>query len=129
MKKVLFINLGKHYGGAEKLIELLAKENNSILALDIDGDFIRKINFDKIKVIECSTKKLKLIKSIFLLKKYIKQEDINIIHSHGVPSNLISLILKYLTGVKVMTTIHSDIEFDFTGIKKNIYKIREIYIT
>lgn len=128
MTKILVINLGKHYGGAEKLIETLLENNGEmIVALDVNGELIKKINSDT-EIIECSTKGLEIIKTIIKLKKIIKNNDIKIIHTHGVPSNLVGLILKNLTGVKQIATIHSDLNFDFSGIKKNMYLTLEKFV-
>lgn len=128
MEKILIINLGKHYGGAEKLIERLLQNNDKMMiALDVNGELINKIN-NNVEIIKCSTKGLDIIKSILKLKKIIKNNDIKIIHTHGVPSNLIGLILKKLTRVKQITTIHSDLKFDFYGVKKYIYIYIEKFI-
>lgn len=126
--KILVINLGKHYGGAEKLIETLLKSNKEMMiALDVNGESINKIN-NETEIIKCSTKGLAIIKTIVKLKDVIKSNNIRIIHTHGLPSNLVGLILKSLTGVKQITTIHSDLNFDFYGAKKNIYIFLEKFI-
>lgn len=128
MAKILIINLGKHYGGAEKLIETLLENNNEMMiALDINGELINRIN-NNIEIIKCSTKGLNIIKTIQKIKKVIEDNDIKIIHTHGIPSNLVGLILKKLTRVRQITTIHSDLNFDFFGVKKNIYIYLEKFL-
>jgi glycosyltransferase involved in cell wall biosynthesis len=46
------------------------------------------------------------IKFILKLKKTIQEEKIDIIHAHGFPSAIASLILKILCGVKIVYTHH-----------------------
>lgn len=133
-KKVLIIDLGKSYGGAEKLIEnLLVGLRNDFdmrIAINLKGEFILKSNiideFNKITLI--NTKKT-IIKNIFSLIKYIKRERIDIIHCHGTPSNAIGILLKKLCKVKFISTIHSDLNYEFDGIKKLIYlKIEKLML-
>ncbi|WP_288222136.1 glycosyltransferase [uncultured Clostridium sp.] len=129
MKKILMLNLGKHYGGAEKLIENLAYSSDDIyLALDVNGQFISKININNNRIIKCTTKKKESFKNIKNLIDYIKENNIEVIHSHGTPSNVIAIILKLFCNIKIITTIHSDLNYDFEGNKKKVYLLIEKFI-
>ena len=125
-KKVIVLDLGKSYGGAEKLIENiivgLNEEFEFTLALDIDGEFVEKSNILKNhKILYFRNNAKNLIINIIKLRNYIRNNKIDIIHCHGTPSNLIGLILKKICKIKFITTIHSDLMYEFKGIKRDIY--------
>lgn len=125
-KKVLIIDLGKSYGGAEKLIE------NLIVGLKYDFDITMVINkygefkekseiINSIEILTLTNNSKSIIKNVCILKKYIKENNINIIHCHGAPSNIIGLILKKICDVKFVSTVHSDLMYEFEGKKKQVY--------
>lgn len=125
-KKILMIDLGKSYGGAEKLIEniMLGLENDFdiSIAIDRDGEFRRKSESIKIfKTLLLNNNLKNLIKNILVIHKYVKKEKIDTIHCHGTPSNIIGIILKKTCRVKFITTVHSDLMYEFQGKKKFIY--------
>lgn len=125
-KKILMIDLGKSYGGAEKLIENivvgLKDDFNISIAIDRYGEFRRKSESIKVfKTLLLNNNFKNLIKNILIIHKYVKKEEIDIIHCHGTPSNIIGIILKKICGVKFITTVHSDLMYEFQGKKKFIY--------
>ncbi|MDB8567891.1 glycosyltransferase [Turicibacter sanguinis] len=128
MGKILIINLGKHYGGAEKLIESLTDIEDTLLALNKDNEFSQLMLKNKKKVLLCSTQKKDLVKTVISLYRYIKKYEIDIIHCHGIPSNIVGYLLKKIVNVKVITTIHSDLDYDFSGLKRIIYMKIEKYL-
>jgi L-malate glycosyltransferase len=125
-KKILMIDLGKSYGGAEKLIEniMLGLEDDFDISIAIDraGEFRSKSEPLKIfKTLLLNNNLKNLIKNIFIIRKYVKKEKIDTIHCHGIPSNIIGIILKKTCRIKFITTIHSDLLYEFQGKKKFIY--------
>lgn len=125
-RKILMIDLGKSYGGAEKLIEniiLGLKDDFDIsIAIDRDGEFRRKSEAIKVcKTLLVNNNLKNLIKNILVIRKYIKKEKIYTIHCHGTPSNIIGIVLKKTCRVKFITTVHSDLMYEFEGKKKFIY--------
>lgn len=125
-KKILMINLGKSYGGAEKLIENimlgLKDEFDISIAIAIDGEFRKKSEVIKpFKTLLLNNNFKNLIKNILIIRNYIKKEKVDIIHCHGNPSNIIGIVLKKICKVKYINTVHSDLMYEFQGIKKFIY--------
>ena len=49
------------------------------------------------------------------LAEYIRQEGFQLIHCHGARANMIGALLRRLTGLPVVTTIHSDYKIDYMG--------------
>lgn len=125
MKKILIINLGKEYGGAETLIRNITyhlKQFDISLCVDKDGEFYRKNLILKENILPCSAKKFQYILSIFEIIKYVKKNEIDIIHTHGTPANIIGALCKLIYKCKFIVTIHSDLDYDFSGKKLKIYK-------
>ena len=128
MKKVLIINLGKEYGGAETLIRNIIHhidEVEVLLCVDKNGQFYNKDLRFKNNILICSTKNIHYISSIFKIIKYVKNNKIDVIHTHGTPSNIVGIICKLVCKCKFIVTIHSDLDYDFSGNKLKIYKIVE----
>ncbi len=125
-EKLLVIDLGKAYGGAEKLIEniiLGLKDDFDItLAINNYGDFIKKSDCIKeFKILAVNNGMKTFINTIINLVNYVNSENIKIVHCHGTPSNIVGIILKKICKVKFITTIHSDLEYEFQGKKKLVY--------
>lgn len=130
--KVLIIDLGKEYGGAEKLIEniILGLKNDVEVHLIINsnGDFAKKGKiFNDCKVILLENGLKKFIGVILKVIKYVKKEDITVIQCNGTPSNIVGIILKIILKIRLISTIHSDISYEFEGLKRNIYLKIEKY--
>ena len=49
------------------------------------------------------------------LAEYIRQEGFQLIHCHGSRANMIGALLRGVTGLPVVTTIHSDYKIDYMG--------------
>lgn len=49
------------------------------------------------------------------LAEYIRQEGFQLIHCHGARANMIGALLRGVTGLPVVTTIHSDYKIDYMG--------------
>ena len=116
----MIINLGNQYGGIERHIESFLKiidlKNIKLyLVCRKDSKFHKSlINghiSSEIKILAIDIGRKRIIKSIRNLSKYIKKENINIIHSHGITSNLICNIVKS-KGIKSINSVHGYSDFD-----------------
>lgn len=124
-KKVLILDLGREYGGAEKVIENLVVSLSEEVEIKL---YVNKVTKDKFtnkglpKHIQGKDISFigyfKLIKDIF---EDIKNSKIDILNTHGMSANLIGVILRTITKVKFIVTIHSDLNYDFNGIKNRVY--------
>lgn len=118
MKHVLFIDLARQYGGAEKYIEGLIdeyreKKIKTSLLLRKNSLFSAKINGDEVITIDAS--KISIFKDIDNVKKYIYENNVNIIHVNGINSEVFLKLLKYKIKEKnivYVSTIHGIAEFD-----------------
>lgn len=130
--KVLIIDLGKEYGGAEKLIENiivgLKSDTEVHLIINSNGDFDKKGKiFSDCKVVSLENSSKKFIGVIIKVIKYVREENITVIQCNGTPSNIIGIILKKVLKTRFISTIHSDISYEFKGIKRSIYLQIEKY--
>ena len=143
MINVLTIDLGRDYGGAEKVIENLFFYNYSDINMHLvalkDTKFFEVIKSkDKNKnFMFIENDKKKILKSLFEVKKYIENNNIDIIHAHGVTSEIFGVLLSKMTKCKLVTTIHSRADFDTTnklkgkiycGLQKYLLNFNEKYI-
>ena len=108
--------------GLKNIMIGLGNDFDISIAVDMDGEFWEKSKSIKMfKTLLLSNNLKNLIKNIIVIRKYIRKEEIDIIHCHGTPSNIIGVILKKTCRVKFITTIHSDLMYEFQGKKKFIY--------
>lgn len=128
MINVLTIDLGRDYGGAEKVIENLFFYNYSDINMHLvalkDTKFFEVIESkdNKQNCVFIENDKKKILKSLFEVKKYIENNKIDIIHAHGVTSEIFGVLLAKMTKRKLVTTIHSRADFDTTNeLKGKIY--------
>lgn len=128
--KLLIINLGKAYGGMERQIEslLVGLENefDITLIVNLNGEFVQKSKLiNDYNVIKINNSIKTFYKTIINITKYVKREDIKIVHCNGSPANIVGIILSKVLKVKFISAVHSDIFYEFKGLKKFIYKIVE----
>ncbi len=98
--------------------ELLKRGHHIVLVADDEGNDHRKriIEFEKwdsfqyvpIKMIGVQNDRRHLVKTAFELRKLVKKNHIQIIHSHGQALCVICQIVKWLTGVPFLWTNHID---------------------
>ena len=125
-KKILIIDIGKEYGGAEIMIENLISAINDEVDISLvvnDNGIFKKNVLSKYNInVLCIRNSLKkLLSNIIKIKKYVKENNIDIINVHGIIAGLIGVSVKRTGKVKLIATIHSDLKYDFNGIKKLIY--------
>ncbi|WP_057911620.1 glycosyltransferase [Peribacillus muralis] len=135
MTKILMIDIGSHFGGAEKhIFDLVNEAEKKFPSLNFHI-VVRKSNrlYDLLNNKQNSNVEFYLLKEtgiefndIFRLVKYIKKQNIEVMHAHTVASNILGCILSLLTKAKVVTTIHGIINYDYPNrLKKTIYRILE----
>lgn len=130
-KSIIIIDLGKVYGGAEKVVENLAisleDEVNIILYISEKNKnkFEFKCKSTDSQIIYVDNNIISYIKLIIETIKKNNDKKIKVINTHGMLANLIGLIIKVISKIRVITTIHSDIEYDFIGIKRKMYYLIE----
>lgn len=128
--KLLIIDLGKAYGGMEKQVESLVvgldDKFDITLAINSNGEFIEKSNIIRsYKVIKFNNSLKTFYRTIIEIIKYVKTEKIKVVHCNGTPANIIGIILNKMLKVKFISTVHSDIIYEFNGVKRVIYKFIE----
>jgi len=118
--KVLHLNAGNETGGGMVHILSLLKELNTdemILGVFEKGAMYTEAKKHGINVIcfdQTSRFNLSILKEI---ARYVKNEQIDIVHTHGARANLYGFLLKKVgrCHCKWITTIHSDPRDDFLG--------------
>lgn len=123
MKKVLHLISGGDVGGAKTHVFTLVKELQKTIPIKIicfmEGSFAeegRQMGID-IQVLEQERRyDLRVVDKLISI---IKQEDFDIIHSHGARANFITRFIKSKINIPCVTTVHSDFMLDFKG---NLYK-------
>lgn len=120
MEQILMIDLGKQYGGAERYVESICKllENQYCFHVLVRNNslFYDKCCAKKIKnIIGISLNPLNLFENILKVKKYILDNNIDIIHAHGINSEVFCTVLRsILRNKKIMfvSTVHGIAEMD-----------------
>lgn len=127
--KVLHIIQGKHFGGAEQVVYILSKcaDRNhvtpAVLCLS-DGLLFKKL---KHSVISCFLIPMKskgnILIPVLKTAKLIKKEQIDIVHTHTVRSNLIGRLAAFLTRRKCVTHVHHHILREFADIRRGKFNL------
>ena len=104
-------------GGAEthliNLVEALKKHGHRSFVTSSGGIYEQELEQEAIDHYQLPIKSknpLNLFKTIFKLKKYVKENEIDIIHGHGRMPAFIGYLLSKLTGVHFITTAHAKVE-------------------
>ncbi|WP_449537825.1 glycosyltransferase [Ferdinandcohnia sp. Marseille-Q9671] len=124
--KVLHLNAGAETGGG--MIHILSLLNQLNRDEFILGVFEKGVMFEKAKELgihvivfqQSNRYDLSIFKQII---KFINENRIDIVHTHGARANLYAFIMKGFTKCKWVTTIHSDPRDDFLkgGLKGTIF--------
>jgi len=109
---ILFISARSDMGGGPRhiydLIEGISKQHpefNIYIAAPDEPPFYEKFKKNASGIISIPKRKLSIL-TIFLLIKYVKENKIDIIHSHGRGAGIYSKILYIFTKAKVIHTFH-----------------------
>lgn len=133
---ILYLNNSVHLGGDTKCILKLCKElksENNIYMASRGG--VLKEEFEKlgVKHIEINNIRDKgianTLQNISKLKKIIKQNNIEIIHSHHRMTTLLAKLATIFTDVKVVHTQHLCIEDKFKLTKLSLNNINTITVS
>lgn len=113
--KILHLIGGGDVGGAKTHVLSLLKELSK--KTDVKLISFRKGSFsDEAKSIGINVEVIHsgfIFLDIFRVVRIIKSEGFDIIHSHGSKANMIGAIVKFITGLPAVTTIHSDYRLDY----------------
>ena len=121
--KVLCLTASTHIGGAERLILDLANQINStrfethICVLESfshnasfrqNASFLPDIQRTGLPVYVIGTKRSFSLTNFIAIFRYIRQHQINIIHTHLTDANMIGHIVGRLSGCRVISTLHNE---------------------
>lgn len=138
--KILYISLGREYGGTEKVVENLVgnfseDKSNKITLVALNGTrFFNIINSkykdsQNIKVVGLLKSKNKLFNNIISLRKLLKENEFNVIHIHSIVSNLIFQLANIGLNNHSIVTVHSRSDFDRKNFLKGILMNKlEVYL-
>lgn len=133
--KILFITLRADHGGGPKHVDLLINNLSSeieiYLACPQDRPYYDLWSKSKkIKDIFALPHRKFSAKKLLELNKFIKDNDIKIIHSHGKGAGIYSRILKILNPrLKIVHTLHGVHIGEYGFLKKNAYIFLERFLT
>ena len=133
--RVLLITLRSDYGGGPQhvdlLIENLSKEFDLYLGCPNDEPY-----FDKWKTIQRVKSIYKLphrkfsFQKFFGLYKFVKNNQINLVHSHGKGAGIYSRLLKLIhPNLKVVHTLHGFHIQEYNWLRKTIYIFIEKFLS
>jgi len=120
--KVLHLIGGGDIGGAKSHVLSLVKELGKHIDVKLisfrtgafaDDAYALGIN---IEIVKTGT----IFSDIKMVLDIIKKEGYDIIHSHGAKANMVAVVVKKITGLPVVTTVHSDYRLDYL---QNILKM------
>ena len=131
--KVLHLNAGNETGGGMiHILSLLGeiKSENIFLGLfeaDVFYQEAKKLEIQTVIFSQKSRYDLSVLQNVV---KFIKSNNIDIIHTHGARANLYGYFLKRLTNITWVTTVHSDPRNDFIGrgIKGRLFTKLNIFV-
>ncbi|CEN94066.1 MAG: glycosyltransferase family 4 protein [Paeniclostridium sordellii] len=135
--KILQLIGNSAYGGATNIvIDISDALNKEFEVIIMANDKDTKIAFEKkgykVYKIDSMCRDINPIKdiiSIFKLKKFIKENKINIIHSHTSKGGAYSRLVKFIVKVKVIHTVHGfPFEYD-NKIKNKMYRGIERFLS
>lgn len=130
--RVLHLNAGNETGGGMHHILLLLNHLNReefFLGVFEEGELSRRANDLGINITVFPQSSRLDISIINKIADFVKENDIEIIHTHGARANLFGTLLKRRTGCKWISTIHSDPRDDFLGqgLKGKIFSFLNIW--
>lgn len=111
--RILHIITGLNYGGAEKLLldlckEQIKKNDIYVIYLKTDGKMKEKFITENINVIKIPLKRFNVLSVILKICIFIKKHNINVVHTHCAHANFIGRTSAILCSVDcIVTTIHN----------------------
>ncbi len=135
MKKILLLSLRADHGGGPKHVDLLINNLSSdmeiFLACPKDKPYYNMWSESKkVKDIFALPHRKFSIKKLLGLNKFIKDNDIEIVHSHGKGAGIYSRMLKILNPrLKIVHTLHGVHIGEYGFLKKSVYIFLERFLT
>lgn len=135
MKKILLLSLRADHGGGPKHVDLLINNLSSdmeiFLACPKDKPYYNMWGESKkVKDIFALLYRKFSVKKLLGLNKFIKDNDIEIVHSHGKGAGIYSRILKILNPrLKIVHTLHGVHIGEYGFFKKSAYIFLERFLT
>jgi len=116
--RVLHVIGGGEIGGAEQLVLTLMKLLNRnfydpLLLCLCNGPFAALAREEGINSRVIAMKHKLDLGTIRPIRNYLREEKIDIVHTHGVRANLVARLAAYQEGIPVVTTIHSMLRYDY----------------
>lgn len=139
MKQVLMVNLGRQYGGAERYIENVLKLMGDEYCFHIfareNSSFYTRCQANGFKnIVPISLRPIFVCDSVIKALKYIRKYDIDIIHTHGINSEVFAYLLRLLLGrkkISFISTVHGIAEMDRINepvFKRRIFSQIQIFV-
>ncbi|WP_079527252.1 glycosyltransferase family 4 protein [Halobacillus hunanensis] len=116
--KVLHLNAGNETGGGmNHILSLLNELNHEEVILGVleDGEMVHRASELGIPTVHFKQAFPFDLSVLFQIKRYIQQENIDIIHTHGPRANVLLRMLKSKISIPWVLTLHSDPNDDFIG--------------
>lgn len=116
MKVIHLISGGDSGGAKTHVLSLLQHLNQTITAQLVcfrDGPFAEEARQMGIPTMICGGNNV--FRTRRKLAAYIREGGYEIIHCHGSRANMIGAMLRKVTGLPVVTTVHSDYKLDYMG--------------
>ena len=135
MKKILLLSLRADHGGGPKHVDLLIDNFSSdidiYLACPKDKPYYNLWSESKkVKGIFILPHRKFSVKKLLGLNKFIKDNDIEIVHSHGKGAGIYSRMLKILNPrLKIVHTLHGVHIGEYGFLKKTAYIFLERFLT
>ena len=135
MKKILLLSLRADHGGGPKHVDLLINNLSSdmeiFLACPKDKPYYNMWSESKkVKDIFALPHRKFSVKKLLGLNKFIKDNDIEIVHSHGKGAGIYSRMLKILNPrLKIVHTLHGVHIGEYGFLKKSAYIFLERFLT
>jgi glycosyltransferase involved in cell wall biosynthesis len=133
---ILYINRGMGVGGVEKcIIELtkLFKDDNKIVVASMGGELVKELEdmgIKHYKIVNTDSKNvLDIFKNLRIINKILKEEKIDLIHSHHRMTTLIAKIISKISKVPIVHTQHLCIEDKFKFTKMTLDGVSTITVS
>jgi glycosyltransferase involved in cell wall biosynthesis len=121
--KIVHLIGGGEIGGAERLVltlmKLLDKNRYDVQLICLcEGPFAKLVSEQGFKATTLPMKHKLDITMMPPVRKYLLENRINLVHTHGVRANLIGRPAAKKEGLPVVTTVHSVLQYDYDNILK-----------
>ncbi len=115
--KIMHLISGGDVGGAKthvlSLLQELGKYHEVELVCFVEGQFAQEAR--EMGINTRVLKKRNLLKICRELKKYLRNQEFDLLHCHGSKANVASMLMGKSCSVPVISTVHSDPRLDYLG--------------